>query len=125
MAAARGIKHIILFLYKGLIYWFFWASCISMRDEMFCSCTMMSAGDYTGYHPQASFLPITVQAAMPATVVCTLRHAFQNDLRWSAQNAHNAFESFIQHHIACLRALTTTAKEIPAHYRLHITLYSG
>lgn len=37
MALIHLLKDVAVNLYKGLIYWFFWAGFVTLRDEMFCT----------------------------------------------------------------------------------------
>ncbi len=123
MAVIRFITNIILSLYKGLIYWFFWASFVTMRDEMFCSYATSSTTEnchYTITTDNTGLLPVKT-----TTNMCKLLCKICNDLKQNTLRARQAAAAEIARNMANLRLLTEAAKNLPQRHRLRIALYSG
>ena len=108
---------LITILYKRLIYWFFWASFVSMRDELF--------GSYS--KPDFNDTKLVVNGVVPPIKVTTISTC---ELLLTMCNTFNRcitefIESIMAQNLANLRALMEIAKESPTRHRLRIALYSG
>lgn len=123
MSVINFVKNIIVQFYKGLFYWFFWASFVTMRDEMFCSYVLAN-------QPQNQYAATTdstsgLFSGTAVSKVYDLVGRIQREQRRRAMRACRAFEAYVSHNLAVLRQLMEVAKDLPQRHLVRISLYSG
>lgn len=122
MRAIHFVKNIILTLYKGLVYWFFWASFASLHNEMFCSVKKPS-NVVTCYATGVG--GATPHSRRERGRICLALCRMCDSVRRSTQQARDAFETYTAVNLANLRHLMEVAKDLPQRHLVRISLYSG
>ncbi|MDD6782910.1 MAG: hypothetical protein PUD89_08310 [Bacteroidales bacterium] len=124
MRAIHFVTNIILTLYKGLVYWFFWASFASLHNEMFCSVRLSSdtvrcyqATSVGGSTPNGGR---NLQQRI-CLAFCKLCDRFCRGTR----QLRDAFDANTANNLANLRHLMEAAKDLPQRHLVRISLYSG
>ncbi|HOO23703.1 MAG TPA: hypothetical protein PK673_03430 [Paludibacteraceae bacterium] len=112
----RFIKSFIVGLYKGLIYWFFWASSVSMRDELFCSYTFKIAD--SKYEVANSALPPL------KTVIADTYDLLALDLQDTSHPTQAIIASYMAHALSNLCALAASVKDLPEKHRARLRFCS-
>lgn len=121
MALIRLLKDVVINLYKGLIYWFFWAGFVSLRDEMFCTVAKANAAESRYEIVSDGKTDVPVQLA----IVPDIRKIFQKLLAQQRKLRSAYDDAFMAGNLANLRLLMEAAKELPQRHLLRISLYSG
>lgn len=121
MALIRLLKDVVINLYKGLIYWFFWAGFVSLRDEMFCTVAKANAAE-SRYEIVANGAN---NAPVATAIVPDIRALFQKLRARHERQARSACDAFMAANLANLRLLMEAAKGLPQRHLLRISLYSG
>ncbi len=121
MALIHLLKDVAVNLYKGLIYWFFWAGFVTLRDEMFCTVQKRNKVE-SRYEIVAGG---ATDAPVATDIVPDIRTLFRKLRAQYEHRAHNAYDAFMAANLANLRLLMEAAKELPQRHLLRISLYSG
>ncbi len=121
MALIRLLKNVVINLYKGLIYWFFWASFVSLRDEMFCTVATANTAEsrYEIVANGADYVPVATR------VVPDIRTLFRKLRAQYERQVRKACDASEATNLANLRLLMEAAKELPQRHLVRISLYSG
>lgn len=121
MALIHLLKDVAVNLYKGLIYWFFWAGFVTLRDEMFCTVQKRNKAE-SRYEIVAGGV---ADAPVATSVVPDIRTLFRKLQAQCQRRARSACDAFMAANLANLRLLMEAAKELPQRHLLRISLYSG
>ncbi len=116
----RLLKNAIINLYKGLIYWFFWAGFVTLRDEMFCTVARSS-------NAQSRYEVVDTDVAAPVknAIAPDIRTIYFRLRTCCERHVRTLRDAFAATNEANLRALMEAAKDLPQRHRLRIALYSG
>lgn len=117
MSLFRILKKFVLNIYKGLIYWFFWASFISMRDELFCSYTAESTVSKSVIE-NTTPSPVKLATALSYDLLaCSRQLSFTHPPK-------SAIASYIANLFSILRVAMLAAKDLPEKHRARLRFSS-
>ncbi|MGN0187730.1 MAG: hypothetical protein ACI392_08330 [Paludibacteraceae bacterium] len=122
MRAIHFVKNIILTLYNGLVYWFFWASFASLHNEMFCSVKMPS---HIVYCYATSAGHDTPPCRHERERICLALCRMCANAHQLTRQALQAFAAYVATNLANLRRLMEATKDLPQRHLVRISLYSG
>lgn len=111
------VKSFILKLYKGLIYWFFWASFVSMRDELFCPYAPETT-ESRNIMENVTTPPVRLATAKAYDLLVTDRQIC------FIHPTEAIVASFMAHMLSNLRALMNAVKDLPEKHRARLRFSS-